>query len=49
MLNVLKIKLAPFVCYHQIEMNHSMFIMMPQKLQMVIVYVNQMTKVKTIL
>jgi hypothetical protein len=49
MLNVLKIKLASFVCYHQIETNHFMFIMMPQKFRMVIVYVNQMTKVKTIL
>jgi hypothetical protein len=49
MLNVLKIKLASFVYYHQIEMNHFMFIMMLQKLQMVIVYISQMTKVKTIL
>jgi hypothetical protein len=49
MLNVLKIKLASFVCYHQIEMNHFMFIMMLQKFQMVKVCVNQMTKVKTIL
>jgi hypothetical protein len=41
MLNVLKIKFASFFCYDQIEMNHFIVIMMPQKFQMVIVYVNQ--------